>query len=75
MLLREPFASLITSFRTGLIKFYHNSQRMSDFFYHITETTELNKEIKFQNKLISPRRSIIFWNFRVGIHRYSAFDL
>ena len=32
MLLSEPLVSLITFFRTSLIKFYHNSQRMSDSF-------------------------------------------
>ena len=42
MLLSEPLASLITFFRTSLIKFYLNSQRMSDSFYHITELSELN---------------------------------
>ena len=30
--LRSPKARSITFFRTNLIKFYHNSQRMSDFF-------------------------------------------
>ena len=35
MLLSEPLASLITFFRTSLIKFYYNSQRLSDSFYHI----------------------------------------
>ena len=32
------------------------------------------KELKerFQNILISPCRSAMFWNFCVGIHRYSA---
>ena len=34
MLLSETVASLI--------KFYLNSQRMSDSFYHITELSELN---------------------------------
>ena len=29
-------------FQTSLIKFYLNSQRMSDSFYHITESGELN---------------------------------
>ena len=38
MLLSKPLASLITFFRTSLIKFYLNSQRMSDSFYHITES-------------------------------------
>ena len=33
MLLSEPLASLITFFRTGFIKFYLNSQRISDFFF------------------------------------------
>ena len=42
MLLSEPLASLITFFRTSLIKFYLNSQRMLDSFYHITELSELN---------------------------------
>ena len=73
MLLSEPLASLVTFFRTSLIKSYHNSQRMSDSFYHITESSELNKKkIRFQNILISPCRSAMFWNFCVGIHRYRA---
>ena len=42
MLLREPLASLITFYRTILIKFYLNSQRMPDSFYHITESGKLN---------------------------------
>ena len=46
MLLSEPLASLITFFKTSLITFYLNSQRMSDSFYHITESSELNKKKK-----------------------------
>ena len=46
MLLSKPLASLITFFRTSLINFYLNSQRMSDSFYHI-------KRIKLKLKLIS----------------------
>ena len=42
MLLSEPLASLITFFRTSLIKFYLNSQRMSDSFYHVAESSELD---------------------------------
>ena len=42
MLLSEPLASLITFFKTSLIKFYNNSQRMSETFYHKTELNELN---------------------------------
>ena len=34
MLLSKPLAGLITFFRMSLIKFYHNSQQMSDSFYH-----------------------------------------
>ena len=41
MLLSEPLASLIALFKTSLIKFYLNNQRMSDSFYHITELSEL----------------------------------
>ena len=36
MLLSESLASLI--------KFYHNNQRMSDSFYHITESSELDRK-------------------------------
>ena len=46
MLLMEPLASLITFFRTSLIKFYLNSQQMSDSFYHITEFSELDEKKK-----------------------------
>ena len=45
MLLGEPLASLITFFKTRLIKFHHNSQRMPDSLYHITESSEISKEI------------------------------
>ena len=41
MLLSEPLASLTSFFRVNLIRFYHNSQGMSDSFYHITESSEL----------------------------------
>ena len=54
MLLSEPLASLITFFRTSFIKFYLNSQRISDSFYHITELSELNWKIKVQDILIWP---------------------
>ena len=37
----ETLVSLITFFRKSLIKFYFNSQQMSDFFYYITEASEL----------------------------------
>ena len=43
MFLSKPLASLITFFRMSLRKFYHNCQRMSDSFYHITESGELQK--------------------------------
>ena len=39
MLLSEPFDELNYFFKMSLIKFYLNSQRMSDSFYHITELT------------------------------------
>ena len=42
MLLSEPLAF----FKTILLKFYLNSQRMSDSFYLITELSELNWKIK-----------------------------
>ena len=38
----EPLASLITFLMMSLMKFYLNSQRMSDSLYHITESIELN---------------------------------
>ena len=72
MLLSEPLASLITFFRTSLIKFYHNIQRMSDSFYHITESSELDKKNKIP---ISPCRSAMFCNFCIGIHRYRAMTM
>ena len=52
MLSSEPLASLITIFRMSLIKFYHNSQRALDSFYHITGSGELNLKIRVQNILI-----------------------
>ena len=42
MLFSKPLASLITFFKMSLLKSYHNSQRMSCSFYHITESSELN---------------------------------
>ena len=71
MILSEPLESLITFFRTSFIKFYRNSQLMSDSFYHTTESSELKKK-RFQNILMRPRRSAMFSNFYVGIHMYRA---
>ena len=68
MLSNEPFASLTTFFRTSLIKFYHNSQRMTDSSYHMT----VCKKIRVQNILIAKCKSTMFWNFCVGIQMYSA---
>ena len=62
MLLSEPLGSLLTFFRTSLIKFYLNSQPMSDSFYYITESSDLKE------KKISSKNTLI----RVEIHRYSA---
>ena len=45
---------------------------MSDSFYHITESIELNEKNKGQNILIWACRSAMLQNFCVGIHRYSA---
>ena len=45
MLLSEPLASLITFFKTSLMKFYLSSQHMSDSFYYINELSELNWKI------------------------------
>ena len=44
MLFREPLESLIMLFRTSLIKILSQRSRMSDSFYHITESSELNKK-------------------------------
>ena len=46
MLSSEPLVSLISFLGKSLIEFYHNSQQMSDSFYHITESSEL----KLKNK-------------------------
>ena len=61
ILICEPLASLITFFRTSLIKFYRHSQRMSDSFYHITESRELKKEKK--KKKTEHTHSAMFWIF------------
>ena len=53
---------LIAFFRTSLIKFYLNSQRMSDSFYHITESSESN----CKNKGAKHTQLAMFWNFFVG---------
>ena len=39
---KTAFGKLNNIFRTNLIKFYHNCQRMSDSIYHITESSVLN---------------------------------
>ena len=46
MLLIEPLARLITLFRMSLAKFYLNSQGMSDSFYQITKSNELDLKNK-----------------------------
>ena len=46
MLLREPVGSLITFFRTSLIIFYHNGQRISDSFL----SHKWSQRIKLKNK-------------------------
>ena len=61
MLLSQPF-------KTGLIKFYHNSQRMSDSFHHISESYQIKK---LGSKTYSCR-SAKFWNFCGGIHMHST---
>ena len=60
MLLGKPLASLITFFRTSLIKFYHNSQRMSGSFYHITESSELNSEYLTRMRRKALKKSRLF---------------
>ena len=62
MLLSEPLASLITFFRTSSMKFYLNSQRMSDSFYHITEFSEPYDK----NKGPKHTHLAMFWNVCVG---------
>ena len=56
MLLSKPLASLITFFRMSLIKFYHDSQRMSDSVYRMTECFELNNKegLKYTAKCGQP---------------------
>ena len=61
MILSEPLESLRTFFMTSLIKLYHNSQRMSVSYYHITEC------ITHLAMLVSHVLDIC-----VGIHRYST---
>ena len=70
MLLSVPLAGSITFFRTSLIIFYHNSQRMADSFYQITESSELHEKKRFQNILLWPCKSAMCWNFCEGLHRY-----
>ena len=48
MLLSEPLASLIRFFRTSLIKLYHKSQRMSEFF--LSYSYNWIERIKLKNK-------------------------
>ena len=72
MSLSEPLASLITFLRTNLITFYLNIQRMSDSFHQISEYSESNYKIWFQNIIIWPCKSAMFLNYCVGIHKYSA---
>ena len=38
--IKRAFGELNNIFKTSLIRFYHNSQRMSNCFYHITESSE-----------------------------------
>ena len=58
--LSEPLASLITFFRTTLIKFYYNNQWMSESFHYITESSKLNWKIRGKNILIWPCKSAMF---------------
>ena len=44
---------------------------MSDSFYHINESSEMKKK-RFQNILISPCMTAMFWNFCARIQMYSA---
>ena len=62
MLLIEPLASLTTFFRTSLIKFYPNSQRMSDSFL----SHKRIRRIKLENKGPKHTHLAMFWNFCVG---------
>ena len=72
MLFSEPLASFITFFMTSFIKFHHNSQRMSDSFYHITECRELKlKKRDPKHAQLAMKVSHVL-EFCVGIHRYSA---
>ena len=52
------FGELKNIFRTSLIKFYLNSQRMLDLFYHITESREL--AFKKRSKTYSPGHKLEF---------------
>ena len=58
--LSKPLASLTTFFKTSLIKFYHNSQQMSDSFYYI------HSELNLQKKGPKHTHLDMFWNFCVG---------
>ena len=53
----------LTFFRTSLMKFYLNSQRMSDSFYHITESSRL-----YLKKDEGPKHThlAMFWIFCIG---------
>ena len=44
------------------MKFYLNSQRMSDSFYHINESSELNEK----NERPKHTHMAMFWNFCIG---------
>ena len=63
MLLSELLASFITLFGMSLINFITTVKECQIFLCHITESSESNYKIRFQNTLISPCRSAMFWNF------------
>ena len=56
---------LLSECKTSIIKFYLNSQQISDSFYHITESNELNKKKKNEG----PKHTNLdmFSNFCVGL--------
>ena len=57
MLLSQPLASLIIFFWTSSIKFHHNSQRVSDSFYHSLTTVETESNCHFE--IIEPYQPVL----------------
>ena len=73
---KRAFGELNNIFQDAFIKvLFSIVNECQILFYRVTESRELKYKIRFQNILIRPCRSAMFWNFCVVMYCALTYDV